>query len=74
MTDDKWISVYIENPEISEFVLCFCVGDPPGHRCTGFRANGGWYIWTDVGKTYIEKTDPDYKITHWQPLPSPPKP
>jgi hypothetical protein len=66
----NWISVKDRLPEMYKAVL----GYAPYHNnvwAVTMRENGEWYIWSPVSRRY----DPDFEgpITHWMPMPEPPK-
>lgn len=66
----KWISVKDRLPEIRHVVLAFS----PHHGniwALSLHEDGFWYYWMDASRKY----DPLWMgpITHWMPLPEPPK-
>ena len=62
-TKPKWISVDERLPELRERVILF---DNNGFGLvTGRRGTAEWYLEGDL--------DLNANITHWQPLPEPPK-
>ena len=67
----KWISVKERLPETRHAVLVYT----PHHKniwAASMHEDGNWYIWSPGGKVLL---DPDWHgpITHWMPLPEPPK-
>lgn len=68
--NNGWISVKERLPEMYKAVL----GYAPYHKnvwAVTMRENGEWYIWSPLSRRY----DPDFEgpITHWMPMPEPPK-
>ena len=61
-----WKSVEFERPEIAVIVCVMLKGSDSCH--VGFRANGGWYLFNLVSKTWIPN-DNKMGVTHWQKLP-----
>ena len=66
-----WISVKDRPPETRHAVLVYT----PHYKNTwaaSMREDGNWYIWSPGGGVLL---DPDWHgpITHWMPLPEPPK-
>ena len=68
----RWISVEERLPEEKKEVLCFYIGeDGTKWRTVGAVVSfldGGWRL--DI---YYDDYDCDYVVTHWMPLPEPPK-
>ena len=64
LTTPHWISVEDELPNEYNWVVCYLTID--GEMSVARYVNGHW--WTDIGKAI----DP-LIITHWMPLPAPPK-
>lgn len=65
---DKWISVKDSLPEIGEYVSVFSsVGIP----FKGYLLDNGWVAFFADGEQLC--TGEPHHITHWQPLPKPPK-
>jgi len=64
-----WISVKDRLPELDEKVLVLC-----GDICFGGRVDDadGW-LWGVANIIGDIEADDDYEVTHWQPLPTPPK-
>lgn len=70
----EWISVKDKMPKIaSQRYLCYCDGG---------LVRVGYYWWHDGSRTkagwqmdapFKSFEDYDYNVTHWMPLPSPPK-
>lgn len=70
-TVGDWISVKDRLPETRHAVLVYT----PHHKniwAVSMHEDGNWYIWSPYGRVYLE---PDWHgpITHWMPLPEPPK-
>lgn len=73
---EKWISVKDMLPEIAKQVSIVLEMDGNSRAAKsypGFRANGGWYVLTVPDKSWVPNEDKHYRITHWMPLPEPPK-
>lgn len=80
--DNIWIRTQDKKPPIvlgadhSENVLAICEGimRVMAYCYIDDGDNGGWN-WCDCGGDIHgdPEFDDDYKVTHWQPLPSPPK-
>lgn len=69
--NNGWISVKDRLPETRHAVLAYT----PYHKniwAVSMHEDGNWYIWSPHGRVYL---DPDWHgpITHWMPLPEPPK-
>ncbi len=65
---DKWVSVKERLPEEHELVVCsFC-----GIVSYG-KWNGQVWVVNDEPESSLVKTDIISFVTHWQPLPNPPK-
>jgi hypothetical protein len=64
--EDNWVSVDDNLPDAETVVLVFIpfLSDEAGLRSLGYIYNVGWYQSTKPFKG---------KVTHWQPLPEPPK-
>jgi hypothetical protein len=71
--DEKWISVKDNRPEIG-VIVNLVLQHSKQDVYSGFRANGGWYVFQigEQAKYYIPNDIDEAKITHWQPLPTPP--
>lgn len=64
-----WKSVEFERPEVGVIVCIMLKGSDICH--TGFRANGGWYLFNLHSKVWIPNDEKSgVKITHWQELPN----
>ena len=66
-----WISVKDRLPETRHAVLAYT----PHYKniwAVSMHEDGNWYIWSPYGRVCL---DPDWygPITHWMPLPEPPK-
>lgn len=61
----RWISVEEALPEPETCVLVFSGFDGARYQCTGFLSDGKWLY--DHDDTEIPR------VTHWMPLPEPPK-
>lgn len=75
VTEEKWISVEDEQPEIGKIVL-FVLKHSKLDVYAGFRAKGGWYAYKigEDSKQFIPNNfSKDVSVTHWQPLPQSPK-
>jgi hypothetical protein len=80
----KWFSVkdslpdFIEDKDITKNVLCIVAGKVvlgQRHYIHGegwLWACGAGYVFGDLATVEIEADD-DYNVTHWMPLPEPPK-
>lgn len=72
-TDDGWISVEVEIPPHRREILIFHSGR---YVVYGFRDGEGYYTPTVISYDYerveLEPIGPG-RVTHWKPLPSPPK-
>lgn len=68
----NWISAKERLPEIASIVI-LSIQHPGGNTsATGFRANGGWYVFR-IGndpKQFIPNGIEDVTVTHWQTLPN----
>lgn len=66
----NWISVKDKLPNNRNEVIIFCVN---GSVTTGkyVRESGDKYVW--VTRIYNSYIDNILNVTHWQPLPKPPK-
>lgn len=64
----NWIDLKVDRPEIGRIVNIAIDQDV----CSGFRVNGGWYIFTVQSKHFIPNGSGTAKVTHWMPLPEPP--
>lgn len=62
----EWISVEERTPEATEW--CLVVDDDGCMNCAAWH-KGQWYDWTDAPGYNVDLGG----ITHWQPLPEPPK-
>jgi hypothetical protein len=70
-TPSGWISVNDRMPETCHAVLVYT----PHYKniwAATMHEDGNWYIWSPGGRVLL---DPDWygPITHWMPLPEPPK-
>lgn len=77
----KWISVKDRLPELEEVVWAW-TGEFPYIACrTDVGEEEGWLWAVSSGTVYMDdgkitadcETDDDYQMTHWMPLPEPPK-
>lgn len=71
-----WVSVKERRPEIATKILICSQSTRHPYLSgvfSGFRANGGWFLYYDNGKTYVYNDDEHITITAWMPLPEPPK-
>lgn len=66
----EWISV-LNPPKEKEVVLVFCpkgnLGEP--FQCVAFRIANRWY-----DSNFQNLFDTPQEVSHWMPLPEPPKP
>ncbi len=81
MKAPQWVSVEDRLPELDKIVLVYAVGKIDGFRgdhvyalCSRyvqriFSSSPGKEVWS-IPCSYFHT---DYKITHWMPLPEPPK-
>lgn len=67
--DDDWIKCSEKMPENDKSVLVAIKEDGDTYICVGETFVGG--DWMINGEHWYEKSDP--AITHWMPLPEPPK-
>ena len=70
----EWISVEDRMPPKETYVLVYC--NSGENSCIAFAMNfGRYFVMTDdVGYKNTEwKTPIDSEITHWMPMPEPPK-
>lgn len=70
-----WVSVEEKRPAIG-VIVNIILEHQKKDVYSGFRANGGWYCFVvgcDGSKQFIPNGIKEAKITHWQPLPTPPK-
>ena len=63
MTDQKWISVKDKLPELFNPVM---IWDSLETVVIGYLSDASWYA-------YCVDDDPLLEVTHWMPLPEPPK-
>ena len=63
----KWISIRDKLPEKYSYVLTFKPGHVPVH-CFAIK-----WVFSNVEKEIMSSKSRFYKITHWMPLPEPPK-
>lgn len=68
---NEWISVEERLPEMGKDVLCYCeFGISKGMTVAGrFYANETVIRWM----SFETEDNTKYRITHWMPLPEPPK-
>jgi hypothetical protein len=69
----NWTSTKAKFPEIGKIVIV-TLKHKKNDVYAGFRANGGWYIFTigENHKHFIPNKTPDVEITHWMELPDAP--
>lgn len=63
----EWISVEDRLPDVNNLVLCWWEshdGERKDYGLATFQSHGVWYV----------SNEGLYKVTHWKPLPEPPKP
>lgn len=68
----EWIDVNERLPEKAETVLCYCKNTSTelGTMTIG-SCDKGWFLQYEVGGTSYPHHY--WKVTHWMPLPEPPK-
>lgn len=64
LADEKWIPVTERLPEAGERVLCYCRANI--YEVMKMRTDGDWVY--DTNHVYMRSF-----VTHWMPLPEPPK-
>lgn len=67
LADEKWIPVTERLPEVGERVLCYCRANI--YEVMKMRTDGAW-VHND---TVYDGTYMSGFVTHWMPLPNPPK-
>lgn len=67
MSNDKWVSTIDELPNFNQRVTVCIDGQ---YVRDGKFTSFGWFVYDSVGLIEVSKTN---KITHWMPLPQPPK-
>lgn len=70
----NWISVKERLPEIAKVVI-ITLRHSKQDTYSAFRAHGGWYCFCadEDPKRYVPNGIKGVEITHWMPLPEPPK-
>lgn len=74
LSDSKWVSVEERLPEIA-VIVNLTLKRSKQDVYSGFRAKGGWYAFRlgEDAKQFIPNDIEQVSVTHWQPLPNPPK-
>lgn len=70
MCDSEWVSVEDEKPELNQLCLVFTTWEGRPHSYDISR----YYKMSNCGKDVFTKdlNTQNIRVTHWQPLPSPP--
>ena len=69
----EWIDVNERLPDNFASVLCYCKNNSTGGKCAtiGSCDKGCWFLQSGVGRQSYPHHY--YEVTHWMPLPEPPK-
>lgn len=72
---DRWISVKDKLPTENALVLCYChslTGEGNSYML-GSQCRDGFWFMRNTGIRYESFPCNEYEVTHWMPLPEPPK-